>query len=136
MSALPMMAYNDADKINTVIFRLETPEIHDLLLKIGIPPHLRGYSYITYAMELILLDPNNIYSICKGLYIDIAKRYGTTPAGVERSIRTAINVAWKYGNREFIDNIFQNYTRADKGVPTNSAFLARLFYYINDIKGR
>lgn len=136
MSALPMMAYNDADKVNTVIFRLETPEIHDLLLKIGIPPHLRGYSYITYAMELILLEPNNIYCICKGLYYDIAKKYGTTPSSVERSIRTAIAVAWQYGDREFIDEMFRSCVRADKGVPTNSAFLARLFYYINDIKGR
>ena len=136
MSALPIMAYNDADTTNIVTFRVETPEIHSLLLKIGIPPHLRGYSYITYAMELILLNPNNMYCMCKGLYCDIAEKYGTTHTGVERSIRTAINVAWLHGNREFIDELFQSCVRADKGVPTNSAFLARLFFYINDIKGR
>lgn len=136
MSALPIMAYNNANTINTITFRLETPEIHDLLLKIGIPPHLRGYSYITSAIELILLDPNNMYCIYKGLYYDIAKMYGTTPSGVERSIRTAINVAWQYGDREFIDDMFHSCIKANKGVPTNSAFLARLFYYINDIKGR
>ena len=136
MSALAMMAYNNANTIQTVSFRIETPEIHDLLLKIGIPPHLRGYSYITYGLELILLDPDNLYGIYKKLYYDIAKKYGTTPTSVERSIRTAIGAAWLYGNREFIDEMFQSCVRADKGVPTNSVFLARLFYYINDIKAR
>lgn len=113
---------------------LNESNIHNLLLSIGIPPNIYGYSYITYAEKLLLSEEHPI--IPKGLYVDIARKYHTTPSRVERAIRHAISVAWLHGNIDNIEHIFANCVRADKGVPSNSVFLFRLFYYIKDASGK
>lgn len=59
------------------LFRVESNIIHDILLSIGIPPNLLGYMYLVEAMQMILLNPLYLQSVTKGLYIDIAKKYGT-----------------------------------------------------------
>lgn len=111
--------------------RIESTKLHEVLLTIGIPPNLLGYSYILYALELILLNPLYLNAITKKLYIDIGKKYDTSPASVERAIRTAINAGWLHGNIDYIDCVFRNCVNPVKGVPSNSLFLSRLFYYFN-----
>lgn len=111
--------------------KIESTRLHEVLLSIGIPPNLLGYSYILYAMELILLNPLYLHAITKRLYIDIGKKFDTSPASVERAMRTAISAAWTHGNIDYIDHVFRNCVNPVKGVPSNSLFLARLFYYFN-----
>lgn len=125
------LAYQeDNEAKRTVTFRMNTDPAHNLLLRIGIPAHLYGYGFIIYALELIMLDPDLLHHVTKGLYIDIAKKFQTTPSRVERAIRHAIHVAWLHGDINFINHIFQSSIRPDKGVPTNTMLLARLYYYI------
>ena len=114
--------------------KITTPKIHEVLLSLGMPPNLLGYTYIITALEFISLNPLYLNVITKGLYKDIADKYGTTPASVERGIRHAICVAWQYGNLNYIDHIFYNCVRPDKGTPTNSLFLTRLFHYFNNVE--
>lgn len=129
--------YQEHDNVQLVNFKVETTAIHELLLSIGIPPNIYGYEYTVYALQLLLLDEGYYRQvITKRLYVDIAKQYGTTPTRVERAIRHAISVAWLYGNTQVIDSLFVNCVRPDKGVPTNSVFLKRLFYYIKDASGK
>lgn len=104
-------------------------QIHEILLSLGIPPNVRGYCYIVYSLELIDKNPDLMYSITKGLYIDIAKKFNTTPSAIERGIRHAIHSAWQYGNTKLLNSIFRNHLK-DKRIPSNSVFLARLYYYI------
>ena len=106
--------------------------IQEILLSIGIPPNIYGYAYITYAVELLLKDSEYLHYVTKGLYVDIARKYRTTPSRVERAIRHAISVSWLHGNADLIHHIFRNCVRPDKGVPSNSVFLARLYYYIKN----
>lgn len=113
-------------------FFMSTNPIHEILLSIGIPPNIYGYSYTSYAVELLLQDSEYEHAITKRLYVDIAKRFNTTPSRVERAIRHAIHVAWLHGNSELINVMFRNCIRPDKGVPTNAVFLSRLFYYMKD----
>ena len=114
--------------------KIETTKVHEVLLCIGIPPNLLGYTYIITALEFISLNPMYLNVITKGLYVDIASKYEVTASSVERAIRHAINVGWTYGNIDFIFKIFKNSVRPDKGVPTNSLFLSRLFYYFNSVE--
>lgn len=120
--------------IERPVFRVETNQIHKVLLSIGVPPNLLGYSYIVYALELILINPDYMHAITKELYADIAEKYCSTPSRVERDIRHAIGVAFLYGNLKYIEKIFRNCIRADKGIPTNSLFLSRLYYYISNME--
>ena len=108
-------------------------KLHKLLLAIGVPPNVYGYGYIIRSIELILMNPEYMHYITKGLYIDVAKDFHATPTGVERAIRHAINTAWLNNcNEEFIHNMFQNCIRPNKKVPSNSVFLSRLYYYITN----
>lgn len=119
---LPLLATEESYDVN---------QLHRLILSIGVPPNVYGYSYIIRSIELILMNPDYMHYITKGLYIDVAKEFHATPARVERAIRHAINTAWdNHGNEDFISEIFRNCIRPNRKVPSNSVFLSRLYYYI------
>ena len=109
---------------------ISVSEIHELLLDIGLSPSLTGFQYITYAEQLALKDEGYLRHVTKLLYIDIAVKYNTTPASVERCIRHAIATAWNHGSVEQISKLFRNCINPQKGVPTNSQFLACLYFYL------
>lgn len=101
-------------------------DITHILLEIGIPAHIKGYQYIREGILMSFADRNMLHYITKFLYPTIAKKYQTTSSSVERTIRHAIEVAWKRGDMETIEEIFGNSVSAGKGKPTNSEFLALL----------
>ncbi len=108
----------------------EDDELHEVLLSIGVPPNLLGYSYIISALELTMQNHMYLHNITKGLYVDIAEQYKVSASSVEKAIRHAIGVAWLYGNIDYIDHIFIHSVRPDKGTPSNSQFLSGLYYYL------
>lgn len=109
-----------------------TKEIQDVLLQIGIPANLSGFAYITCAVQLVLLDSSELHNVVKGLYVGVANNCDSTPQRVERSIRHAIEVAWTHGDLDYIDDLFRSSVNPLKGQPTNSQFIARLYYYFNN----
>lgn len=112
-----------------------TSEIQDVLLQIGVPANLAGFAYITSAVQLVLADSNRLQNIVKGLYVSVATIYNTTPQRVERGIRHAISRAWIQGDMEYIHFLFKNSVNPMKGTPTNTQFIARLYYYfVNSYK--
>jgi len=110
---------------------IETTKIHKVLLSIGIPPNLLGYAYIITAIELITQNPFYLRTMTKCLYQDIAIQYDVSVSSVERAIRNAISVGWLHGNIKTIDGIFYNCVDPEKGFPSNSIFLTRLYHYFN-----
>ena len=64
--------------------------ISSVLTEEGIPPERKGYHYLAYAIELAYLDREMAGSFSKGLYPAVSEMFSTSPAAVERSIRTAI----------------------------------------------
>ena len=77
--------------------------ITKLLHELGVPSHIKGYSYIREGITLIYSDPSLSGAITKELYPIIAKKYDTTSSRVERAIRHAIEVSWNRGNWELMD---------------------------------
>lgn len=105
-------------------------EIQDVLLSIGVPANLSGFKYITYAVQLILANPEeSTIKIVDGLYADVGRKYATKSSRVERCIRHAIVTAWQRGNMEYINALFKNSVNPNKPNPTNTQFLMRLYYY-------
>lgn len=108
-------------------------EIQDVLLNFGIPSSLLGFAYLTYAEELILQNPAYQHHVTKLLYVDIANKFDTTPASVERCIRKAISTACvygHYGNYDYINVLFRNSINPKRAVPTNSQFISRVYFYL------
>lgn len=101
-------------------------DITNILLEIGIPAHIKGYQYIREGIIMAFYDRNMLHYITKFLYPAIAKKYKTTSSSVERTIRHAIEVAWRRGNIETLEEVFGNTVCAGRGKPTNSEFMALL----------
>lgn len=101
-------------------------DVTNVLLEIGIPAHIKGYQYIRQGIIMSFHDRSMLQYITKYLYPAIAKKNKTTSSSVERTIRHAIEVAWRRGNMDVLEDIFGNTVCAGKGKPTNSEFLALL----------
>lgn len=101
-------------------------DITNILLEIGIPAHIKGYQYIREGIIMSFYDRNMLHYITKFLYPSIAKKYKTTSSSVERTIRHAIEIAWRRGDIEVLEEIFGNTVSAGRGKPTNSEFMALL----------
>lgn len=101
-------------------------DVTNILLEIGIPAHIKGYQYIREGIIMSFYDRTMLQYITKSLYPAIAKKYKTTSSSVERTIRHAIEVAWRRGNMEMLEKVFGNTVCAGKGKPTNSEFMALL----------
>lgn len=101
-------------------------DVTNILLEIGIPAHIKGYQYIREGIVMAFYDRNMLHYITKFLYPSIAKKYKTTASSVERTIRHAIEVAWKRGDMDTLEEVFGNTVCAGKGKPTNSEFMALL----------
>ena len=101
-------------------------EITDLLHSLGIPSHIKGYTYIREGIEMLFNDSSLVGSITKELYPTIAEHYSTTSSRVERAIRHAIEVSWVRGDYALMEEIFGNSVDYDRAKPTNSEFLATL----------
>ena len=112
------------------ILRIETSGIQKLLMQIGIPANMLGFSYIVTALELIALDPEYLNNITKRLYVDVAKKCSSTSARVEKNIRHAVEIGFLKGNLETIEKIFHSCNYSSKGAPTNSNFLSTVYYYM------
>ena len=99
-------------------------KISKIFINVGIPPHIKGYSFLREGVKMAVEDPEIINSITKKLYPSIGKKYQTTASKVERAIRHAIEVAWNRGRIENINNILgvRAYIGAEK--PTNGEFIA------------
>ena len=101
-------------------------EITNLLHSLGIPSHIKGYSYIRDGIEMLYKDSSLVGSITKELYPSIASSYDTTSSRVERAIRHAIEVSWVRGAYNLMEEIFGNSIDFDRSKPTNSEFIVTL----------
>ena len=99
-------------------------QVTNLLLSLNIPSKLRGYAYLREAIPRMMKDPDQ--PITKVLYPAVGAVFGCKGTHVERSIRSAIDTAWKQRD----DRVWQRYFRVGSdGViprPSNAAFISRL----------
>lgn len=100
--------------------------ITSLLHSLGIPSHIKGYTYIRDSVDIMFNNPSIIGAITKELYPEIAYRYDTTSSRVERAIRHAIEVSWSRGDYDLMESIFGHSVDYDRAKPTNSEFIATL----------
>lgn len=97
---------------------LQLARIRNHLVSIGIPSKLIGCGYLAEGVRLAAADISLTRNLSKGLYLTIARNMNTTPARVERCIRSAISAAYQSGgldgqmlscpsNKEFINYVLR-----------------------------
>ena len=99
-------------------------KISKIFINVGIPPHIKGYSFLREGVKMAVDNPEIINNITKQLYPRISEKYKTTPSKVERAIRHAIEVAWNRGRIETINAIFGVRAYVGQEKPTNGEFIA------------
>lgn len=99
-------------------------QITNIIHKIGVPAHIKGYTFIREAIKMVIDDASLLGAVTKELYPTIAKKYNTTPSRVERAIRHAIEVAWSRGDISIKEQFFAYTLNSTKSKPTNSEFIA------------
>lgn len=104
--------------------------IQGVIQRIGLPPGSKGYHYAKTAIKYLLQDRMLLQHMTTQLYPEIAEAYGSTSSRVERNIRHAVEVAWNKGDLAYIERLFGYTVDAEKGKPTNTAFLAAVSDYI------
>ena len=101
-------------------------QITEILHKVGVPAHIKGYNYLRTAILMTTEDNDLINSVTKILYPAVAKKYQTTASRVERAIRHAIEVAWNRGDIDILNSYFGYTIQNERGKPTNSEFIAMI----------
>ena len=99
-------------------------KISNIFISIGIPPHIKGYSYLREGIKMAIEYPSVINNVTKEVYPNIGKKFDTSASKVERAIRHAIEVAWNRGRVEAINAIFGVRVYIGSERPTNSEFIA------------
>ena len=97
--------------------------VTNVLHELGVPSHIKGYSYIRQGIMEVYFHPDVVGGITKELYPKIAEEFNTTVSRVERAIRHAIEVSWNRGNWDLMQEIFGYSVDIDKAKPTNSEFI-------------
>ena len=104
--------------------------VSEILLDIGIMPHIKGFSYINDALIEAYGNPEILKKITKELYPKIAEKNKTTSSRVERAIRHSIELASQnIENSNLSHSIYIN-SLFKKKKPTNLEFLAGIFQEI------
>lgn len=100
--------------------------VTEIIHQIGVPAHIKGYTYLRDAIIMVVDDPSMINFVTKKLYTSVAEKNDTTPSRVERAIRHAIEVAWDRGDIETLNSYFGYTVHNQRGKPTNSEFIAMI----------
>ncbi|MBE5816420.1 MAG: hypothetical protein E7315_01695 [Clostridiales bacterium] len=106
---------------------LLTKPLHDItevLVSMGFVSNHKGTAYIAEAVRIV--SASNTQKSAIELYTTISSRYATTPAAVERSIRTAIEKTWTEGNLDKLEEMFGFTVSEEKGKPSNLQFIYRI----------
>ena len=78
-----------------------------LLNRLGLTANYTGFFQTAYAVALCAEEPERLRLVTKWVYPEVARRFKTTQAAVERNVRTAGSVIWK-GNRRLLEELAQH----------------------------
>ena len=99
--------------------------LESLMNDLGVPRH-EGRECLALAVTLAWYDVGWLESMKDGIYPEVARRRGVTPAQAERAMRHVIDAAWRNGAIEHQHRIFGDTIDARRGKPTCGEMIAQL----------
>lgn len=100
-----------------------------LLSRLGMPL-LLGRESIALGAVYISAHPQPVPSAQHWLYPHLAEKQHTSPAAIERRIRSVIETTWLNGDLQAQSELFGFTVSAERGKPTNAEFLFLLSEHI------
>ena len=95
-----------------------------LLVRLGAPTSQQGFRFLRRGVMLMMADPGQ--QLTKVLYPALAAEFGTSPANVEKSLRTTVTTAWNRRREEIWRSYFPLAPSGQIPKPTTGQFLSRL----------
>jgi|GEM_PF-1384898 len=89
----------------------------------GLSSRLQGFNYYKEAIKLVIEDRTLLSGVTKRLYPDLAKHFGTTAFSIERSMRSALESAWRVDMTQRRADYFGARVFQMKKRPSNSRFI-------------
>lgn len=128
----PCTAANVAQRVEELVVHtvplVRGPDPYDcataLLLSLNAPTSQRGFRYLRDGILLMMADPDQ--QLTKALYPAIARKYDTSPANVEKCIRTTVRCAWERRREEVWKQYFPLAPNGQIPRPTSGQFLRRM----------
>ena len=98
--------------------------VRALLTQFGISPRLNGSAYLVESVLKAREDELLLRNLSRGLYVELARQMDSTVSRVERSLRSAIDIAYERGslksrfptrpsNKQFIEYLLRETDRAE-----------------------
>lgn len=105
------------------------------LIKIGLRCDMTGFDYLCYGIEKVILQPDSIHNLCKGLYVDIADKFGLeNVACVERNIRHCIDNTLDEKSFNKLNEMFDTFLYGIDEKPTVGELIRLMAeYYLLDM---
>jgi len=101
--------------------------VEEQLMRLGATPEYTGYRYLVQGIIMAMQDESILNKVTTVMYPAIARKYGTGPANVERSIRTVISAIWCEADPAELRAIMgRNYTVQ----PGNAKFIGIMSKYL------
>lgn len=101
-------------------------KITRLLLRIGIPSHLKGFAYLRECILMSIKSPRLMVAVTQKLYPAVAAKYDTTPCAVERSVRSVVAIVRKCNDAKLYDMCFGDGAFESQFKPTNAELISSL----------
>ena len=105
--------------------------IHDVLLHIGVPPHICGFRYLTEAVHQALLDSSCLERVTRNLYPKVAAVFHVPLSSIQRGIRHAITLAWERQKPGAVEALFGRCVVSAYDKPTNNELIATIVEYLS-----
>ena len=105
--------------------------IHDVLLHIGVPPHICGLRYLTEAVHQALLDSSCLERVTLNLYPKVAAVFHAPLSSIQRGIRHAITLAWERQKPGAVEALFGRCVVSAYDKPTNNEMIATIVEYLS-----
>ena len=106
--------------------------LSDILHKLGIKTSHLGYTYIKEAITY-LFNNNLLTNNMTKIYKQISKKYNTSIANIESSIRRAIEEGFKNASPEIVKDLFGYSLNYNQVCPTNTDFIVTITDHLKTI---
>ena len=105
--------------------------ISSALMSCGVMPHLRGFNYLREGIKRCMTDRESL-RVTKILYPELGRQFGTNAGSVERSIRSAMEAAWKRCDVQQRRLYFGDEAQFLEKRPANGAFMAFIAEFVSN----
>lgn len=100
--------------------------IRQELKQIGFPSHYIGTEYLTEAILMGAKKPDAPLQVSKLIYPELARRYDSAPANIEKAIRSAIEQVWSSSNLMELARYYPYEIQNRNGRPSNTEFISNM----------